>query len=72
MEVKGELSTVSWMPMDEKKDMGLGYMKYGIGELDYDSVFNKIEFSIGGVKQKKSTSNHVEILIYNLYISNSK
>ena len=53
VEVKSELSTMSWMPYNEKIERGMGYSIYEIGDFTYETDIFNITFNIGGVKKAK-------------------
>ena len=72
LQVKGNLSTILWMPMIEEEDRGMGYSNYAIGKLSYTSEFNNIHFKIGGVKTSKRPKTQVKSIKYTLMISPSQ
>lgn len=44
VKVEGEFSTINWMPIDEDKERGIGYDKYGINTFTYKSSITSIQF----------------------------
>ena len=72
LQVRGNLSTILWMPMIEEEDRGMGYTNYEIGKLSYSVEFNNIHFKIGGVKKSQHTKTQVKSIKYNFMISPSQ
>ena len=72
VKVKAEQATLVWTPLDPERERGVGYFKYGIGDIEYTSKFNKIDFDLGAVFQSKETNTSVVKIRYSLYISNDK
>ena len=72
LRVKADMATMIWTPLVPAKERGVGYFKYSIGELEYESVFNNIKFKVGAVHTTKETNTTVKRIKYTLYISNSK
>ena len=70
--MKAPLATLAWTSLDVDKEKGVGYFKYAIGDLEYDSLFQKIDFKIGSVYRSKETETAVQSIKYTLYLSNSK
>ena len=71
LDVKGDLSTVMWMPVNEKEERGLGYINYDIGGLTYKAKYTNIEFRIEGLKRIKETKTRVANLRYTIFVSNT-
>ncbi len=57
--------------MDEEKEIGIGYMKYSIGDIRYETAFKKIKIYFDAIKNIKNTRTVVKEVIYTLFISNS-
>lgn len=72
LKVKAEKATMVWTPLNPEKERGVGYFKYSIGDIEYASKFNKIDFLLGSVFQQKETKTQVRSIRYILYISNDK
>ena len=70
VKVKAEKATLVWIPLNPEKERGVGYFKYNIGNIQYSSKFNKIDFLLGSVFQQKETQTVVRSIRYILYISN--
>jgi hypothetical protein len=58
--------------MNVKQERGIGYARYAIGNLEYSSRFNMIDFKIGEVYQTMKTETKPKLVKYTLYLSNSK
>lgn len=53
LKVKVGFGSLLWMPLSEQKERGIGYYKYAIGKLAYETSFNNIKFKFGGVYRSK-------------------
>jgi hypothetical protein len=72
LDVVAEMATILWMPINSTQERGIGYFKYAIGGLGYDSRFNAIDFKIGSVYKSGTTATKPKIVKYTLFLSNSK
>ncbi len=71
LKIKSDLSIIRWLPIDEITERGLGYFKYGVGELRYETSENDIQIKWESVKKNKDTNTTVKNISYKLFISDS-
>ena len=71
LNVEAKQATIFWMPIIEEEERGIGYFKYEIGKLTYESEFSNIHFIAEGVRKKETTKTTPKQIKYTLMVSDS-
>lgn len=71
LRVKSPLSIIRWLPIDEIKERGLGYFKYKVGDLQYETDIDDIHVKWDAISKDKDTNTTVMGIRYRIYISDN-
>ena len=71
LKIKSDLSIIRWLPIDEITERGLGYFKYKVGDLKYETSQDDIQIKWDSVQKNKDTNTTVKSITYKLFISDS-